>query len=576
MLLALFDLDTLPDHAQERQRLIASISPRLRGPVETVRMPSGFAWYSKQGLSKTNPPDFQHCTSRQNDRGCLLDGYLINPTWAEYSRIVMDDCHKPLNGSDLTAFNGSYNIINWQTASKSLLIANDCLGFRCLYYWISDDECRIIVASTLALLRVALPQLRPNVRALGQQLLLSGSTNGASLLTGVSRLEPGSAISFSADGLTIHTRLTELPWGIEHYHLSLEEAAGLIVEVGIDAIKTWVEAKDVTVSLSGGYDSRFLILLARRFAGNIDAVNLGTPEWIDTTLAQQFCRAARIPLRICAPPRVTTLEKYISITKTVQHPSDYLSPFWLDNFSKTFDSDRLVLNGFFGGPLTGSTIGWVEDIRDDWSGIVRDWCRAVNQCNVPLKALKETCVFDVQELHRQTIAELTADEPSNTLEGFQKLFYLEWIIRQCGFVAPDTYSIFRTFSTVIVPFVDHRLLQLFTNLRRELLYQQEAYVHAIRTIDYTGVPFASTSVRLLHPSTYYKGPQSHIERNFTTVMADCSSYILDNRVLLSAFFNTDRIASLFSERSLQTDLDFTIPQRLMLLNAAILLVELSS
>src|SRR5437660_6260305 len=118
MLLALFDLDNFPYQSQKRQRLIASISTRLRGPVEMVRMPSGFAWYFKQGLSKTNPPDFQYCVNRQNDSGCLLDGYLIDPTWSDYGRAVMDDCNKPLKVADLTAFNGSYNIIHWQSASK--------------------------------------------------------------------------------------------------------------------------------------------------------------------------------------------------------------------------------------------------------------------------------------------------------------------------------------------------------------------------------------------------------------------------------------------------------------------------
>jgi len=575
MLLAIFDMSSNPTLQRELEIQLAALRARLGASTKHVTTSSGFILFKENSGIEKQGLDYGLRTNEKLGKGLFLDGRLFAPPLEElWSKFINGPQHA-LDTVVPTTINGSFNLIAWENHPKKIVVANDRLGFRCLYFWISDDRSRLVLSTTLELLRTAVPGLKPDRVALGQQLLISSPTRGRSLLEKTSRLLPGDKLTLTPDGFSLSPHLATLPWGDEHYHLTVKEAAELITDVAAEAVKDWAASSGVTVSLSGGYDSRFITLLAMRALSDVDAVNLGDDDWIDSVLAGQFCQAANVGLTRCPPPDLVSFDEYIRTVVWVEHVSDYLSPFWLKPFSAAFKKDRIVMNGFFGGPLTGSPIKWLRRDGGSWADVAREWYRAVNRCNVSDTHLKNLCNFSPEQLKNETVADLIAEEPSDATEYYQRVFYLEWVVRQCGFVTCDTYNLFRTFSTVAVPFADHRLLQVFTNLPEEHLSDQKAYISAVQTLDKSGVPFASTSSRLLLPTTYAKGPQQHIERHFRELLKDAFDYITGHRHTLSEYFQVDALAELFTDKTL-TDNNVPVTQRLMLLNAAILLNHYSA
>jgi asparagine synthetase B (glutamine-hydrolysing) len=150
--------------------------------------------------------------------------------------------------------------------------------------------------------------------------------NGNSLVKDIYRLLPGSFISVSPEGIKIHPSDMGIRWGSEYHHMSLEETADLIIEISSEVLRNWIDHENINVSLSGGYDSRFLTLLALRHAKSIKAVNLGTKDWIDSKLAGQFCSAKDLSLEICSPPDHVSLAEYLTAIRMVEHTSDLVVP----------------------------------------------------------------------------------------------------------------------------------------------------------------------------------------------------------------------------------------------------------
>jgi hypothetical protein len=162
-----------------------------------------------------------------------------------------------------------------------------------------------------------------------------------------------------------------------------------------------------------------------------------------------------------------------------------------------------------------------------------------------------------------------------TGEQYQSTYEIECAVRQFGFVSLDTYNLFRNFSTVVVPFVDQRLITLFANLSCKHLRSQRAYHHAVRSLDATGIPFASTSSQLHEPPTFLSGPQVTIQRTFINLFHEFTTFLDANRDTISALLDIKGLQSYLKTVRFHYGLEHNIPRALMLINAAILWSEYS-
>lgn len=196
-----------------------------------------------------------------------------------------------LDGEEaVKGFRGMFAVVLWDAEKRTLLAARDQIGVKPLYYTVSDGV--FIAASELRTI-IAHPRVRPRLDPVRVVEYLSfGFVSGsATLLEGVSKLEPGHLLSLS-DG-SVHT--TEywdalLP-GRAAAKDALVDATDELLE-RLDSAVTASLVSDVPVSLmlSGGLDSSAIAALAARHvpAGDLTAysVSFGLPSDESATAAR--------------------------------------------------------------------------------------------------------------------------------------------------------------------------------------------------------------------------------------------------------------------------------------------------
>lgn len=469
---------------------------------------------------------------------------------------------------------GSHNRISWRDNPPGVVVDGDSLGFRCLYYWISENRTTLLIASRLSLLKRLDPSLGPNPEAFVEQMLLSSTTDDKALLKGVYRLGPGQRLVVDETSVRREQLANHLGWGKKYRDLSVGRAARLVTETASEVVS---ELEDhphpPTVSLSGGLDSRFLSLIASRRCGLCpSAINLGTWHWVDSRLASEFTKASGIPLKRVVPPLHPSMTGYVEALRTLEHLSDYMSPFWIAEYGEQVrGAQGVVINGFLGGPLTGMATA-VRD-KSKWKTIVKQWYSEVRACNIPRRLLRSVCRFDVDGVAANLIDRLIGLEPP-TEEPFQQAQFLEFRVRQTGFVSTATYNLFRNWCSVVVPFADRRLVDVFLNLGSVHIQDQAVYRKALITLDNTGVPLASTSARLLDPETYVHGPRSTVVRGFSQLAVGFKEYIEVHSSTLADFWNVGSLLKLIDTALLGTP--EMVKSVLIALNAAILWREYQS
>ena len=570
MFLAVLQSNAIPVATQKRQRLFEAMTAIAPFPLDSVTIPFGFAIGRAPGSEDSTVCDFRHSRTEDGSHGFILDGYLINPSWDELGmKLPSED---PLHDA-----NGSYTLVEWDLNKKNVRVSNDRYGFRAAYYWRSSDSQTLVLASSLRIMRLAVSDLNPDAQGFVEQLLISSTRGGRSLLKGVSRLLPGSVKTLSQVDSEHSNEAIRIPWGDAHQRLSLDEAAVLIAETGLEVVGDWIRHRPVTVSLSGGYDSRFLALLAVAACGKCDAINLGTSEWLDTSLAKRFCKATGAGFVGCAPPDRVSMDEYIASLRLVEHIADYLSPSWILKYGRILSGTRQpILNGFLGGPLTGFSMDWI-DTSKSLEFAIGHWYRAVNARNVLAPLLAKLCVgVNVAQLEYGIMRALCDSAAGTTCDHYQCVYETEFAVRQFGFVSLDTYNLFRNFSTVVVPFADQRIIRLFANLRCEHLNGQRAYRHAIKSMDTTQIPYAPTSDELREPVTVQASPRGAIERTFASLFCEFTAFVEENRNSISTLLDVHGLQSYLHDVRMGVSPQHTVPQALMLMNAAILWSDYSA
>lgn len=491
--------------------------------------PLGPLWSWQEGPT-TETQSFETATPKTG-AGSFIDGYVVGD-----SRQIVSPA----------SCGGSFNHIIWELDPDCVRIIGDRLGFRCLYYWTPPDRTKLVVASRLELLKRAVPDLQPDPQAFAEQMLLSSVIGDKGLLKGVRRLAPGEVLEISQCGARSSDGSDGLSWGNYHSGLTVDDAARLVLETASEVVTESAGSAALTISLSGGLDSRFLLLLALESCrGHSSAITLGSSGWIDARLAGGVCARSEVPLVRVTPPRQISVGQYVSTVKSLEHVSDYMSPFWLHKYGCALArAANTVFNGFLGGPLTGGALRWCTETASDWNSITENWYKYVNKCNMPRRWVQRIIRLDVIGIERAMVAHLTRLDPA-TDRSFQQAQFLEMRVRQTGFVSLGTYNLFRNWCKVRVPFTDRRMVELFTNLGIDCLQDQRAYTHALCQIDKTGVPVASTSSRLLNPSTYTQGPRRCVDQGFTRLSHQFQEYIRAHEDILTDCWDVGEIVRLF-------------------------------
>ncbi|MFP5218774.1 MAG: hypothetical protein ACLGIG_03440 [Actinomycetes bacterium] len=191
---------------------------------------------------------------------------------------------------DLSTADGHFAVVGHGPGDQ-VYVANDPLGMRALY--VATDGARAWVSTcSLALARLLGQQAD---RLALQSFLLSGYHFGTGVhWRGTDRLEPGSVVRFGAGG-----RRDERYWrpavDQDVRPLSLDAAADHCIEVATETLRDRYAGRETWVDLTGGYDSRLLLLLLRQAGVSVRANTRLSPDGADLALAPRVAEQIGVP-----------------------------------------------------------------------------------------------------------------------------------------------------------------------------------------------------------------------------------------------------------------------------------------
>jgi asparagine synthase (glutamine-hydrolysing) len=167
----------------------------------------------------------------------------------------------------LSRLNGIFAFAIWDGTSDTLFLARDGLGVKPLYY--ANTPRGLVFASELKAL-LAAPDLDRTIdcAALQYHLTYLWCPAPRTMLRGVHKLEPGSALLARSGRVERRWQHYELPYGQEIDQVDVSAAAERVRETLRRAVERQMVA-DVPVGafLSGGLDSSAIVTFAREYTG---------------------------------------------------------------------------------------------------------------------------------------------------------------------------------------------------------------------------------------------------------------------------------------------------------------------
>ena len=194
------------------------------------------------------------------------DSEVILKAWQEWG----EEC--------VTHFTGMFAIAIWDQKQQTLFLARDRLGIKPLYY--SQDKAKFKFASTLpALLASKEVDTSINQQALHNLFTLHAVVPAPNtILNGVQKVEPGTTLTISHNGIVTRKRYWSLNYTRPSQPRSDREWQQLILDKLTEVVERHRLAADVPVGvlLSGGLDSSLLVaLLAEKSSHTVPTFSIG-------------------------------------------------------------------------------------------------------------------------------------------------------------------------------------------------------------------------------------------------------------------------------------------------------------
>jgi hypothetical protein len=250
---------------------------------------------------------------------------------------------------------GHFGLIAYDANDDSVLVATDPLSFQPLYTAERDGK-TYVSDSALALAK----HLRAKPSWLGLVTFLRTGYHFGTLThwEGVTRLDPGTCISFSSDGR--EKRFYWRPQVDRHVaRLGFDDAVDHAIEVALASCGQWLgDSSGTWADLTGGYDSRLLNLLLERLQIPFSANTRGDYTG-DRAIAEQLARLKGWEWLDLLPPSDWPEILPRMVPLAVAWSDGHLDPFELSwvlwAHSQMSNTHRSVLYGGGGEHLRGYT-----------------------------------------------------------------------------------------------------------------------------------------------------------------------------------------------------------------------------
>ncbi len=214
----------------------------------------------------------------------------ITPTAEHISELVSG------SGSDLAEVDGVFALACFNEEKGELVLANDRLGFRPLYYTETEDWFAY-AAEVKALLAVrdTLPDL--DEISLRQFFALDHMMGERTWWTGIELIPPASVWRVSRQGCTTHQY-----WSFEDIRVDpvgKDDAYTQFAQLWSEDVRRHSKPGEMPVMLSGGLDSRLLVAELLDQEADVVGITYGDEQSPEVVLSRIVAKTARIEHRLC-------------------------------------------------------------------------------------------------------------------------------------------------------------------------------------------------------------------------------------------------------------------------------------
>jgi asparagine synthase (glutamine-hydrolysing) len=168
---------------------------------------------------------------------------------------------------------GEFIIGLYDIKNKELIIANDMLGFRELYYY-SDERICIFSSEAKAVLLYKGIKRKTDDQAISDFMRFGYILGNRTFIEGIYLLPPNTKLNFRQDGCTIES--SDLTYGQTLQEDSFDNYVDTAYSLIDQAVNRRLRGrKNVASYLSGGLDSRLITGISSKHAAHVDTYSIG-------------------------------------------------------------------------------------------------------------------------------------------------------------------------------------------------------------------------------------------------------------------------------------------------------------
>lgn len=443
----------------------------------------------------------------------ILDGELYNA--AELRRHLGNDargCDDPLDDANLclalfrnegvsfvSKLNGQFNLALYSENDESLLLANDRYGYRPLF--LSETANELLFASEMkAILAVLKETPEPDPIGLLQIIGQGSALGDRTWLSPIRVMPPGTMLHITPHKIRRerYFRLRFRNGGPGMSARSFVEGFGVKLREAVDRL--FRGPARVGISLSGGLDSRSVLLAIDPKYLPITAYTFGYPESRDVRYARLLAELVGIPhihLEFAHGYLGEVLPRVVWRNEALFPFTSSTSPYFHDRISRHMD---VILNGHCGDALTGSHIRPYMMVGRSRKKLIQRMYASREVVSKETLSLVFNRGFynrhagELFGAMRETFADIDEDDPPNVADAWD----MENRQRRGTFHSP---GVDRYLFEARTPFLDNELVDHLVTAPPRWRFQQRAYKQMIvnafphaRRVPwaYTGRPLSSS------------------------------------------------------------------------------------
>jgi hypothetical protein len=379
-------------------------------------------------------------------------------------------------------------LMRWSPARRELLVAGEPNGQLPLYYSHSSE--RVMVTSEpKAIASESSTGPRPDTDGL-LELFATGQLLGErSLFRDVHGVGPGQMLGFTPGGLaskTYHSfSFSDLRSGdCGRFAADLNRSLDGVLHDCREA------APRVTVALSGGMDSRYLLAGARRVWDTLDSITFGAEDSRDVALAREVARIAGIPHRHIAPAESFLADwAGYSVWRT-DGMLNCIHAHGMDAVIACSAESRHILNGAGGDLLLGAFLRPAHLFQsgdpDRAARYIISGTRA--PAPPPERVFKPEVLSQATTRPDVTLAEIMRRYPHERMGNVLLSF---WLRHRCARVTAFGLALEAPFVEYLTPLLDPAFVRETARLPLELRFMSRAHRRALGLLapDLMSVPW---------------------------------------------------------------------------------------